>query len=42
MYVVVTNERRLDNVHGAFAAHDEAEQRARKHCVAMLLARRPK
>jgi hypothetical protein len=33
MYVVVTNEHRPDNVHGAFDSQEEAEQWARKHCV---------
>ena len=33
MFVVVTNEARQDNVHGAFQTHDEAERWAHKHCI---------
>jgi hypothetical protein len=33
MYVVVTNERGADSVHGAFDTREEAEQWAHKHCV---------
>ena len=33
MFVVVTNEARQDNVHGAFETHDDAERWAHKHCI---------
>jgi len=33
MYVVVTNERRPDNVYGAFATPEEAQKWAQKRCV---------